>query len=122
MDYCPATLINKLVIALAILFLSLQLAGAEPLSGSIPARGAISAELRARVKLTAASAVKRVVEKFPGAVTEVALEVEEGFLVYEVESNGADGFRHEFLVDAGNGAFLAHKTMGPVRAAGRKSE
>ena len=42
----------------------------------------------------------------PGAVREVELENENGFVVYEVELAGQDGALNEVVVDAGNGEIL----------------
>ena len=45
----------------------------------------------------------------PGAVREVELENEHGFVVYEVEVAGLDGALHEVVVDAGNGEVLGQE-------------
>jgi uncharacterized membrane protein YkoI len=45
----------------------------------------------------------------PGAVREVELENENGFVVYEVEVAGQDGALHEVVVDAGNGEVLGQE-------------
>jgi Peptidase propeptide and YPEB domain len=122
MEFSPAALINKLIVLLTIFFLTAHFALAGSITGTIPAQEPISLELMSRVKFTAGMAVQKVEAAFPGVVTEVALEIEDGYLVYEVESNGLDGFRHEYLVDAGNGALLATKAKGRIKAAGRKRE
>jgi uncharacterized membrane protein YkoI len=49
----------------------------------------------------------------PGTVAETDLDAENGFVVYSVEVNGADGTVTEVVVDAGNGQVLAQQAQGP---------
>ena len=46
-------------------------------------------------------------EAYPGAeIEEVELEVEDGFLIFEVEFLATDGNEYEMVIDAGNGKIL----------------
>lgn len=46
-------------------------------------------------------------EAYPGAeIEEVELEVEDGFLIFEVEFLATDGNEYEMVIDAGNGNVL----------------
>ena len=46
-------------------------------------------------------------EAYPGAeIEEVELEVEDGFLIFEVEFLATDGNEYEMVIDAGNGTML----------------
>lgn len=45
-------------------------------------------------------------KNYPGKVVEVALEEEDGFLVYEVELISSEDTKKEIYLDAGNGSVL----------------
>ena len=111
-----------MVVALAAIFLFFRLTGAAAFTGSIPAAEPITPELRARARISAGEVARQIRAKFPGSITEVALEAEDGFLVYEVESTGANGARYEFLVDAGTGELLEQKVKPPKRRPGGKHD
>ncbi len=64
------------------------------------------ADLAALAKITAAEARKVALEAYPDArISEVELEAENGFLVYEVELM-TNGEELEVIIDAGDGAVL----------------
>jgi len=108
MNFCPGSLINKLVLLSAIVLVALRLSTvaipAEPAGRSLAPPGI----------LPTAEIARRVSHRHRGVVTEIALEVEKGSLVYEVEANGADGKKHEYLLDPVSGKLLAEKTIGVV--------
>lgn len=70
------------------------------------------AALQALATITAAQAEQSALAAFPGTVTETDLDNENGFVVYSVEINGADGTVTEVTVDAGNGSVLAQQVQG----------
>ncbi len=76
----------------------------DDIHGTIPAeRGA---DLAALAKITPAQARMTALKAYPGAdIDEVELEVENGFLVYEVELK-ANGEELELVIDAGDGSVL----------------
>jgi uncharacterized membrane protein YkoI len=85
-------------------------------TGSIRVEGKhTEAELKQMAKITAAEAARAALAAVAGKAAdkkavETELEVEHGFLVYEVEVrvNGQGG-EHEVIVDAGNGKVLAQE-------------
>lgn len=61
-------------------------------------------------KITLQDAIKIVSKDHPGKILEVALEREDGYLVYEVELITDQKVRKEIILDAGNGKILEVKT------------
>jgi uncharacterized membrane protein YkoI len=70
------------------------------------------AVLTALATVTAAQAEQSALAAVPGTVSETDLDNENGFVVYSVEINGADGTVTEVTVDAGNGSVLAQQVQG----------
>jgi uncharacterized membrane protein YkoI len=80
-----------------------------PITGTIPATRAQRAEWPAMAKITLEEAKAIALRDVPGTVDDADLELENGFLVYEVEVDDQAGLEHEFIIDAGSGVVL-HKT------------
>lgn len=79
--------------------------------GSIPLPNEGSTRCKHRnvvlAKLSAAAAARIVRADVGGAVVEVELTSESGYLVWDVETLMQDGRKHNILVDAGNGRIMA---------------
>ncbi len=78
----------------------------EPIVGTIPV--APGTDISTIVTIGEAEAHRIALEKYPGAeVDDIDLEVEDGYLVFEVEiENRATKLEVELLIDAGNGKIL----------------
>ena len=64
------------------------------------------AELAKQAKITEDEAINAALEKVPGTVNEIELEVENGTVVYEIEVLSTDGTEQEVKVDAQTGEVL----------------
>jgi uncharacterized membrane protein YkoI len=74
-----------------------------------PIRGSIAVDLASKATVSADEARRAAEARYPGAtVREVELEVEDGFLFYEVEMGEGEGDaeEREVLVDAGNSSIV----------------
>jgi uncharacterized membrane protein YkoI len=83
-------------------------------SGGQETPGGDAQELTALQKLATVSpaqAEQAAVAAVPGSVSETQLDVENGFVVYSLEINGADGTVTEVVVDAGNATVLAQQAQ-----------
>ncbi|MCW2532430.1 MAG: hypothetical protein JWP62_2000 [Blastococcus sp.] len=69
------------------------------------------AALQALATVSAADAEKAALAVVPGTVAETDLGNENGFVVYSVEVNGADGTVTEVTIDAGNASVLAQQVQ-----------
>lgn len=67
------------------------------------------AALQALATLTPQQAEQAALAAVPGSMVETDLDDENGWVVYSVEVNGADGTVTEVVIDAGNGAVLAQQ-------------
>lgn len=99
---------------LAMLGLTLALgAGAalaeESFTGTVPVEGDVD-DAVSLATLSLPDAVDSALAAHPGYAVEAELEVEDGFLVYDVEVIADDGTMTEVIVDAGNGAVLLAET------------
>jgi hypothetical protein len=88
------------------LLLSTVVFAESKVTGSIPIKGRQQTEYPALAKITSAQAIQTAKDSHPGQVISVALEKEDGFLVYSVKVLDAENIRHEIVVDAGNGKIL----------------
>jgi uncharacterized membrane protein YkoI len=66
-------------------------------------------DLQQLTRIDRAAAEETAPGTVPGEATEVKLENEGGFVVFEVEVAGDDGGLHEVVVDAGNGEILGQE-------------
>ena len=83
-------------------------------SGGQETPGGDAQELTALQKLATVSpaqAEQAAVAAVPGSVSETQLDVENGFVVYSLEINGADGTVTEVVVDAGNATVLTQQAQ-----------
>lgn len=80
------------------------------ISGSIPTQNHRQNEFPKLAKISSSDAVKAAIEKVPGDVLSIALENEDGSLVYAVEVVNSQTGLHEVNVDAGNGKILSNQT------------
>jgi uncharacterized membrane protein YkoI len=83
-------------------------------SGGQETSGGDAQELAALQKLATVSpaqAEQVAVAAVPGSVSETHLNAENGFVVYSVEINRADGTVTEVVVDAGNATVLAQQAQ-----------
>ena len=64
------------------------------------------AKLAKQAKITEDEAINTALEKVPGTVNEIELEVENGTVVYEIEVLSTDGTEQEVKVDAQTGEVL----------------
>ena len=64
------------------------------------------AKLAKQAKITEDEAINMALEKVPGTVNEIELEVENGTVVYEIEVLSTDGTEQEVKVDAQTGEVL----------------
>ena len=69
------------------------------------------ASLQALATLTPQQAEQAALVAVPGTVAETDLDNENGWVVYSVEVDGADGTVTEVVIDAGNGDVLAHQAQ-----------
>lgn len=83
-----------------------QVFGGTNIKGSISVGKERSSTYASKAKITMIEAISIASKNSDGKVIEVALEKEDGFLVYEVEVLGKDGKKSELLIDAGNGSIL----------------
>ena len=63
-------------------------------------------KLAKQAKITEDEAINTALEKVPGTVNEIELEVENGTVVYEIEVLSTDGTEQEVIVDAQTGEVL----------------
>ena len=92
-----------------------------PIQGTIPLpnKGKQEAAQAGLAGITAQQAITAAVtSQNGGTVKQVALQNEDGFLVYDIELVSADQKVHDIKVDAGNGAILRSE----VDAADRETE
>lgn len=68
-----------------------------------------AAALEGLATITPEEAEAAALAAVPGTASEVELDDEDGFVVYEIEVNAADGSVTEVLVDAGDGSVLAQE-------------
>lgn len=83
-----------------------------PITGSIPTANLKVADYSQAAKITSNQAAKTATDAVPGQVLSIALEREDGFLVYSVEVVNAKSGLHELNIDAGNGKILSNETKG----------
>jgi uncharacterized membrane protein YkoI len=69
------------------------------------------AALRSLATVSQQQAEKAALAAVPGTVAETDLDAENGFVVYSVEINGAEGTVTEVVVDAGSGQVLAQQAQ-----------
>jgi uncharacterized membrane protein YkoI len=86
-----------------------QIAWAK-ISGSIPTQNHHQNEFPKLAKISSSEAAKAATEKIPGDVLSIALENEDGSLVYAVEVVNSQSGLHEINIDAGNGKILSNET------------
>lgn len=98
-------LISQLVVSLTI-FVSINGNAENKVSGTISTEGIASKYYSSIAKISVTEATARAQSEIQGKVLELALESEDGFLVYSVEIQTADKKKYEVLVDAGNGKVL----------------
>ena len=85
-------------------------------TGSVPAPAETeqaendAASLAGLARTTPQQAGDAALAAVPGTVTSTELEDDEGFVVYQVQVDRADGTAVEVTVDAGNGDVLAQST------------
>jgi hypothetical protein len=79
------------------------------IQGSIPVKGKSKLEYSALAKISVQEAIAAAGNATSGRVIEVALDRENGFLVYEIEMIMPNQSRKELLIDAGNGKILLTK-------------
>ena len=84
-------------------------------AGSIAVDKSKKADIGNLAKISIQDAISIAKKSVDGNVIEAALEIEDGYLLYEVEIVAEDRTRHEVLVDAGNGAVLKLKQKKPKR-------
>lgn len=80
------------------------------ISGSISTQNHQQNEFPKLAKISPSEAAKVAMEKTPGDVLSIALENEDGSLVYAVEVVSSQTGLHELNVDAGNGKILSDET------------
>lgn len=68
-----------------------------------------AAALAALATVTEQEASRAATDAVPGTLTRIALDDEDGFVVWEADITRADGTRVEVLVDAGNASILAQQ-------------
>ncbi|MEO7587447.1 MAG: PepSY domain-containing protein, partial [Arachnia sp.] len=68
-----------------------------------------AAVLAALATVTEQEATRAATDAVPGTVSNIGLDDEDGFVVWEVDITKADGTRVEVLVDAGNAGILAQQ-------------
>ena len=94
------------------LFLTMFLAvspQAHELHGSIPIRQTPKSHFHKLTGIPILKAIEIASSGFKGRPVEAELEVEDGYLVYEVELSTGGGNRTEVLIDAGNGSILKNE-------------
>ena len=94
------------------LFLTMFLAispQAHELHGSIPIRQTPKSLFHKLTGIPILKAVEIASSGFKGRPVEAELEVEEGYLVYEVELSTGGGNRTEVIIDAGYGGILKNE-------------
>ena len=69
------------------------------------------AKLAKQAKITEDEAINTALEKVPGTVNEIELEVENGTVVYEIKVLSTDGTEQEVKVDAQTGEVVKSKSM-----------
>ena len=79
------------------------------ITGTSPTTRAQCAEWANLAKISLEEAKQIALRATPGVVKEAELEMENGFLVYEVEIRDEAGVEHELLIDAGTGAILQNE-------------
>lgn len=79
------------------------------IQGSISIQGKTKKDYPGLAKISLQEAAALAAKAVPGKVVEIALDDEDGFLVYEIEVMGADHQKKELLLDAGNGKTLLVK-------------
>lgn len=100
----PATTVDDIVYRHVV---PVQQLPSDVTHGSIWAGGADEHALAGMAKIEALDAINTVNRESPGRIIELALEKENGYLVWEVTREDADGREVELAVDAGNGQILA---------------
>ena len=93
-----------------------------PVVGSVPVKGSDFSKYPALARISMVDASRIAKERFPGEISSVALENEDGYLVYAVELVSKSSGHHEILVDAGNGKILADETKGNHAERGEERE
>jgi len=97
--------LGKFLVALAAV--TSQIGRAESnIHGSISTDGIASKHYSSLAKISIGEATERAQAEIQGRILEIALESEDGFLVYSVEVQTTAKKRVEILVDAGNGKVL----------------
>lgn len=76
------------------------------IQGSISVQKKHKSEYASLARISLQDAIASAAKVHMGKIVEVALEEEDGFLVYEVELVGSDNVRKTVLIDAGNGKTL----------------
>ena len=82
---------------------------AHELHGSIPVRQTPKIHLHKMTGISILKAIEIASSGFKGRPVEAELEVEDGYLVYEVELSTGGGNRTEVIIDAGNGSILKNE-------------
>ncbi|MBX2994872.1 MAG: PepSY domain-containing protein [Bdellovibrionaceae bacterium] len=82
---------------------------ADKVAGSVGLSGVRKSDYPKHAKITMSEASKIALDKSNGHVASIALENEDGSLVYSVEVIDTEGLRNEILVDAGTGSVLKHE-------------
>ena len=95
-----------------ILLIGLGFVGFSPLAwtktnGSISTKNHRQTEFPKLAQISSSDAAKAATDKVPGEILSIALENEEGSLVYAVEVVNVQTGLHEINVDAGNGKILS---------------
>ncbi len=79
----------------------------EAQNGSVRVKDDDDAAMISQAKITAREAAKIATIALPGKVSEIELEDEESYLIWEAKVIGANGDKTELKIDAGNGRLLA---------------
>ena len=79
----------------------------EAHNGSIQMRGENEGAMAARARISAAEAARIATTVYPGKVVETQLGNENGWLIWEVTQQDAQGREIQLKLDAGNGNLLA---------------